>query len=308
MVISLSLSGLNAAENVKPLSTELSAFINVRDFTAHNDEAYFTAQDVSEQRSLMVKSQRINNQWADFERVPFSGQYRDIEPFFSPDGLRLYFASNRPTTGNKASNNYDIWYVKRDDYNQPWSEPMNVGPPVNSEHNEFYPAISENNNLYFTSDKEAKTRKDDIYISLWQDHQYQKPVPLSDHINSSGYEFNAYIAADESFLIYSVYGAEDGLGGGDLYISYRALDGTFTPRVNLGASINSDKLDFCPFYDAKNERLVFTSRREAIGDHAFKDVPSFLNATHQYKNGLSRLYQVPLTIHPKQHPANEPIK
>jgi len=297
VVLSLVFSAFGLAQNtVKPLSESLADFINVRDFTVFKNEAYFTAQDVLEQRTMMVKAHFIEGQWRDFERVPISGRYRDIEPFLSPDGLRLYFASNRPVTGNQVSAHYDIWYLHRAQLDSPWSAPIHLPGPVNTEANEFYPAVTANNNLYFTSDRDKAQRQDDIYISDWVDGQYQPVRALSDNINSPGYEFNAYVAADESFLIYTVYGAEDGLGSGDLYISYRQADGDFGPRVNLGPRINSNKMDYCPYYDASRQRLIWTSRRSAIGDAELSDVDTFIKATQQYENGLSRLYQSPFKV------------
>lgn len=283
---------LQAASKVEPL-TELSQFINVRDFTVYKSEAYFTAQDVNEQRSVIVKTVFKNNQWGDFEIMSFSGQYRDIEPFITADGLRLYFASNRPVSGKEPASHYDIWYLQRQTQDLSWSEPIHLIGAVNTEHNEFYPVVTANKNLYFTSDRDKVERNDDIYMSRWLNGYYQAAQPLSDNINSTGYEFNAYVAADESFLIYTVYAAVDGLGSGDLYISYRQEDGRFSPRMNLGPGINSDKMDYCAFYDADNSRLIWTSKRSAVGNQVFTDLSAFNAATQQYENGQSRLYQTP---------------
>ena len=279
------------ADNVQPLAAPLSEFINVRDFTAYKNEAYFTAQDLNEQRSVIVQTRLRDNQWGDFKIMPLSGQYRDIEPFLSPDGLRLYFASNRPQIGTEKSSHYDIWYLQRSDVKGAWSQPIHLPGPVNTEHNEFYPAVTANGNLYFTSDRDKTSRQDDIYVSRWSDDRHQPVEVLSDNINSEGYEFNAYVSPDESFLIYTVYGAKDGLGSGDLYISFRQKDGQFSPRQNLGPSINSDKMDYCPFYDPDKKQLVWTSKRTAINDAVFTDLTGFIKSTQQYENGQSRLYQ-----------------
>ena len=62
--------------------------------------------------------------------------------------------------------------------------------------------------------------KDDIFVSKWENGKYTEPVSLSDSINSDGYEFNAFIAPDESYIIFTAYQREDGFGSGDLYMSY----------------------------------------------------------------------------------------
>ena len=53
----------------------------------------------------------------------------------------------------------------------------------------------------------------------------------------------------------------DGFGSGDLYISYRISDNVWTKAKNLGAEINSDKMDYCPYVDTKTNTLYFTSKR-----------------------------------------------
>ncbi|WP_321538323.1 hypothetical protein [Flavobacterium piscinae] len=45
--------------------------------------------------------------------VSFTGKYKDLEPFLSTDGLKLYFASNRPLTESGEPKDFDIWYVER---------------------------------------------------------------------------------------------------------------------------------------------------------------------------------------------------
>ena len=150
---------------------------------------------------------------------------------------------------------------QRENKNSAWSSPVNVGSPINSDKNEYYPCISDNNNFYLTSDASASKGKDDICLSKWENGKYTTPISLSDSINSEGYEFNAFVAPDESYLIFSGFQREDGFGGGDLYISYRISDNVWTKAKNLGPEINSDKMDYCPFVDTKTNTLYFTSKR-----------------------------------------------
>lgn len=118
--------------------------------------------------------------------------------------------------------------MTRKSITEPWSEPMNLGAPINTEHNEFYPAISMSKNLYFTSDRPSAIGKDDIFLSEWNSGTYNDVTSLSASINTEGYEFNSYIAPDESFIIFSGYNRKDGLGSGDLYISFKNTDGSWS--------------------------------------------------------------------------------
>ena len=43
--------------------------------------------------------------------------------------------------------------MERNTIDDNWSEPRNLGAPINSEHNEFYLSIGNSKNMYFTSDR-----------------------------------------------------------------------------------------------------------------------------------------------------------
>src|SRR4026208_1396541 len=118
--------------------------------------------------------------WSNPETASFSGNYSDLEPAFSSDGKRIYFASNRPLSGNK-SKDFDIWYVEK--INNKWTNPKNIGVPVNTSVDEFYPAIAENGNLYFTAAYKNSSGKEDIYLSKYLNGSYSDPVALDTAIN-----------------------------------------------------------------------------------------------------------------------------
>lgn len=145
--------------------------------------------------------------------MPFCDENMYMEPFLTYDGKRLFFVSDRPNNSSTdGKKNFDIWYVERKSQNDKWSEPINLGSPVNTEFDEFYPTLSQNGNLYFTMEAPTGMGKDDIYMSQWNGKSYDTPVLLNDNVNSDGYEFNAFISKDESFLLYTKYNAVGGLG------------------------------------------------------------------------------------------------
>ena len=273
-----------------------SQFPNVRDIamSLEGDEIYFSVQSYQDEVSLIARIKKINDTWSDPEISSFSGKYFDIEPFLNANGLKLYFVSNRPLEGARDKpKDFDIWYVQRENKNSDWSDPINIGPPINSEENEFYPSISDNKNFYFTCDARGTKGKDDIFLSRWEEDKYTTPVSLSDSINSEGYEFNAFIAPDESYIIFTGYQREDGFGSGDLYISYKLSNDYWTKAKNLGKDINSDKMDYCPYVDATTNTLYFTSKRSLVNytRTEFPAIQGFLNEMKKYENGLSRIYK-----------------
>ncbi|MDN3641456.1 hypothetical protein QWY87_01995 [Lutimonas halocynthiae] len=283
---------------VQPAFPALAEYPGIRDFTlsTEGDEAYFSIQSLHGELSLIASIRKLENDWTKPQIVSFSGKYHDLEPFLSPDNLRLYFASSRPkNNGKEEKKDYDIWYVERGSTEDVWSEPVNLGLPVNSNQNEFYPSVAANKNLYFTSDRPSSLGKDDIFVSLWNGKAYDEPKPLGESINSEGYEFNAYISPSESFLIFSGYNRSDGLGSGDLYISHRERNLSWRKAVNFGSVINSDKIDYCPFVDIKTKTLYFTSKRSSIKPGTvFNSTEGLLMELNKYDNGLSRLYKIGL--------------
>ena len=286
--------------NVMPFASEaIKLFPNVRDIaisTAQN-EAYFSAQSHMGELSAIMRIVKKKGKWSAPELVHFSGKYQDLEPFLSRDGLRLYFASNRPLNeSNGSAKDYDIWYVERSSAKGDWSQPVNMGAPINTEGNEFFASIADNGNFYFTSDAPNSKGLDDIYISEWKNGKYQPPTSLGEGINSKGYEFNAFVAPDESFIIFTGYNRQGGLGSGDLYLSRRNSSGVWEPAKNLGSSINSDKMDYCPYVDMTTKKLYFTSKRlkTHIEPTEFTSTKEFLEEMNKFENGRSRIYSVSL--------------
>jgi hypothetical protein len=229
--------------------------------------------------------------------MPFSGVFHDLEPFLTPNQLRLYFASNRPLQDTATiAKDYDIWFVERKTIEDSWSKPIHLDGAVNSEFDEFYPSLSQNQNLYFTSDRPDGLGKDDIYFCEWDGEGYGAPKRIEAGISTTGYEFNAFVAPNEDFLLFTKYNAADGFGSGDLYISKKSIDGIWLAPENLGVNVNSRAMEYCPFYDVKTKTLYFTSRRSSVESKKFKDLKDLTQTVNQYENGFSRIYKVKISF------------
>ncbi|MGX1930364.1 hypothetical protein [Flagellimonas sp. 2504JD4-2] len=292
--------------SVSPALEVLKQFDKVRDFamTQTGDEAYFTIQSANEEISVIASSKKKENEWQTPEIALFSGAYKDLEPFLSPDGLKLYFVSNRPLDNTqKETKDFDIWYVQRKDLTSVWSNPINMGAPVNSESNEFYPAVAKNGNLYFTCDCPGALGRDDIFFSSYENETYATPAPLNANINSEGFEYNAYISSDDSYLLFGGYNREDGQGSGDIYISYKNSSGEWSKAKPLPFGINSKYMDYCPFMDEDNNVLYFTSRRSQNPDGSIQSIDALSKFLDTYQNGNSRLYKAKIDINLLQSPA-----
>ncbi len=295
------MSSILSAQKAKLFLPELFRdFGHVRDLSMNKDgsEIYFTAQGYLKEYSYIVSAKKVNDQWKELEIVSFSGQkgVRDLEPFLSPDGTRLFFASNRKVDARGSKKDMDIWYVERKNNDREWSVPIRLGEIINTGKDEFYPSVSNNGNLYFTTEREDSKGKEDIYMSEMIDGEYTKPKSLDAVINSEKFEYNAFVSQDEDYIIFTSYGRKDDLGRGDMYMSKKDKLGKWMPAKRMGNHINTKREEYCPFVDYKNKMLYFTSvRTETINVlEPKKNLKGMLEKIEVLPNGLSRIYCTPL--------------
>lgn len=264
-----------------------------RDLAIHpsGEEIIYTLGDYKQNKRCLVVIRKQGGLWAPAEVLNISGSYQDIEPFFAQEGERLFFASNRPLQKDSAAADYNIWYSDRK--GDHWGSPVPLNENINTSGDEFYPSVARNGNLYFTATKEAGIGREDIYVAQMVDGKYQSAQVLDSAINTVYYEFNAYVSPEEDLLIFSSYGRPDDLGGGDLYIARKNADGAWLPAQNMGPSINSDKLDYCPFVDVVRNNFYFTSERMTIRDTLrIRNINTLHQLANAPGNGLGDIYRV----------------
>ncbi|GLR15831.1 TolB family protein [Portibacter lacus] len=279
-------------EKETQLVTTINTPLNERDFTVSPDGSvvYFTRSLLDNKTRVILKAKKNGADYSNIELASFSGKFNDLEPFFSPDGMRLYFASNRNAEQTAEKDDYDIWYIERLS-NGEWSKALRLPDIINTEKDEFYPAVSANGNLYFTGVRENGVGTEDIFLSKFVNGEYQLPLPLSESINTKTYEFNAYVNSTEDLIIFSSYGRADDLGGGDLYYSVKDEHGKWKTAIHFGSDINTKSLDYCPYYHAGSGVLYFTSNigREKLEIHNVDELDiEILNEL----NGFGNIYQI----------------
>lgn len=96
----------------------------------------------------LFKATKEGDKWGNVKALPFnSKEYSVSNPSISKDGKTLYFSSNMP--GSLGGN--DIWKVAVN-ADGSFGTPENLGAKVNTEGNESFPFITDDNKLFFASD------------------------------------------------------------------------------------------------------------------------------------------------------------
>lgn len=231
---------------------------------------------------------RGKGKWSQPSIAPFSGQYSDADPFFAPDGSGVYFISYRPTDeSNEPKKDFDIWFTPF--VNGAFGTPTNLGKNINSDRDELYPAVAANGNLYFST--ENGNNRYDIMISERIHDIFQKPISIGDSINTIATEYDAFIAPDENFILFTSIGRSDGFGSGDLYISFKK-DGNWTRGKNLGRPVNSESMDQCPMISPDGKYFFFTSFRDNDSFVFNKKINAidYIDLLESPLNGMGNIY------------------
>ncbi len=202
--------------------------------------------------------------WSPQKKLFESDSVSYNDPMFSPDEKRLYFISDRALNKEAVKDDIDIWYVERKNKESAWSAPINLVAPVNSERNEYYASFTSEGTLYFASKSNSENAPRyafDIYSATYKNGRFLNPTMLPETINMNRYEADVFIAPDDSYMIFCSI-RKNGLGQGDLYISFKDGKGQWTAAVNMGSDINTEKHELCPFVSTDGKYLFYTSNQD----------------------------------------------
>jgi len=166
-------------------------------------------------------SRNRNNVWSEPQLININTQFKneadpnahkfswDSSPAFSPDGRTLYFASNR-----KGGYGGTDLYSSVMDTRGRFSRVKNLGPEINTPGDELFPFVSEDGNLYFSSDGHPGFGELDLFV-VKRSNGKTTIQNLGRPVNSTSDDFGIFLfKPDRGFFTSN---REGGKGDDDIY-------------------------------------------------------------------------------------------
>lgn len=142
---------------------------------------YMTEQKGSYNNDIYVSFRLSDNTWSEPKSIGKKinlPNYNEMTPYLAADGVTLYFSSDRP--GGLGDN--DIWMTKRlDDSWQKWSDPVNLGAPINTpEWDAFFTMDAGGEYAYMSSSDSTGFGESDIVRIKLLEKEKPDPVVIVD--------------------------------------------------------------------------------------------------------------------------------
>lgn len=124
----------------------------------------------------------------------------ESQPTVTSNGTTIFFASNR----EGGLGGYDIYKIDKKDDGR-WSEPQNIGSPVNTAGNEKSPFIhTDSQTLYFSSDGHKGLGGYDIFYTRQNTKvKWQEPTNIGYPINSFDDDLSFFVSTDGHYGYYA---------------------------------------------------------------------------------------------------------
>ena len=147
--------------------------------------------------------------------------------------------------------------------------PINIGPNINSENDEYLPAvIADESEIVFTVKRPRDNQticafcqmEEDFYASKKENGEWQKRYKLDYPINTGYNEGAQCISPDGKYLFYTICNTDFGNGSCDLYWSKRIGNRWARPR-NFDAPVCTKAWESQPSIAPDGKTIYFTSNR-----------------------------------------------
>jgi hypothetical protein len=198
-------------------------------FSPDGTEACFSAYSPDKQPRLdvIMFMQWQGSAWSSPQVAVFSGEFNDNWPWFSPDGNRIYFSSQRPHDGQgEAAGEDGMWYVGRKEGG--WTSARSIDSPADFGRDE--------GPIYVAANLAGGYGDMDLYRLEYVGGTYSMPENLGPAVNTPAEEYAPCAAQDESYLVFTRF-EQAGERRVGLYVTFRKADGTWSEAQSMGDRI-----------------------------------------------------------------------
>jgi len=274
--------------NVNSKGSEGAAAINKKFNTL-----YFTRCALVKRAKVgcqILQSKKQGTDWAAGEVIELAADSLVTgHPAISSDGNTLVFASNMP--GGQGG--MDLWMATYDRRKKAFSNPVNLGPEINSPANEMYPYLRTDDKLYYSSDRIEGMGGLDIYkADLLSPNKWGKPENMRSPINSEGDDFSiVFDGVNEKGLLTS--NRKGGRGGDDIYtfeVSKSTLNIIATVYdVDTKLPLAGAKVNFKPTNGDPKELTTDATGKVNLTEAGFNEVYDLVASKEKYFNGQGKV-------------------
>lgn len=224
-------------------------------FSNDGGEIFYFIFKRSRGKHTIMQSRIVKGQWSQPVPTSFSDKYSDFHPFLSKDGNKLFFGSNRRINSKKKVPYSNLWFTEK--RGNTWVDPKPLSSVINTGY-ENCGTIGPDGELYFRSISK-KGRGGDFFLSNYIDGEFQKPIKLTNKINSVYDESHPCLSPDGSYLIFSSKRPGGwNRGRDDLWISFKRDDDFWTKARNMGKKINTGFNTSCATISPDSKYLFYT--------------------------------------------------
>lgn len=212
----------------------------------------------------IYSAELINGKWTNIKPFTYNNPlYSLCTPALTPDGERIYFSSDLPG----GFGGMDLYYCERHD--NEWTDPVNLGPKINTPKNESFPYACKYGKLYFASEGHNSIGGKDLFYTQEINGDWIAPVHLDSTINSTADDFGLVVDTtfENGFFSTNRRNTDDIFSFSSAPVEFSSCD-----------SIRENKYCFT-FYDEK-QSLIDTIQAVYVWDFGAGDIQKGIEVNH----------------------------
>jgi outer membrane protein OmpA-like peptidoglycan-associated protein/tetratricopeptide (TPR) repeat protein len=228
-------------------------------FSRNNYNKNGLAKDKTGVSNLKIYKATLNDgKWINVEELPFnSDEYSTGHPSLNADNTKLFFASDMP--GGFGGS--DIYYVTINNDGS-FGSPQNLGNVVNTNKNEVFPFINNENILFFSSNGHQGLGLLDVFATTTDENNtIIDIINLGVPVNSSKDDFSFFMSPD-GITGYFASNRDGGVGSDDIYAYNRILplkvEGIISDAINNKPVENAT----ITLFDENNNQIAYVQTDE----------------------------------------------